>query len=142
MLQQSSAVSLWIPSPISFKIWRNQFQPDGRKSSRTFICVHSGPRKNPAGKKPGEYPQNMEFPPIQPKNKKKPYPFSLKKIQQAGREDKKLAAMGQEKILKPPKNGVLLPHLTPVAYEILEAWKVLIKGLAQLMHVVPVYGCR
>ncbi|KAF8414314.1 hypothetical protein HHK36_002316 [Tetracentron sinense] len=49
--------------------------------------------------------------------------------------------MGIEKPLEPPKNGLLLSDLIPVAYEVLEAWKVLIKGLAQLLHVIPVHGC-
>ncbi|KMZ59051.1 putative APO protein 3, mitochondrial [Zostera marina] len=87
-------------------------------------------------------PQNVDLPAVLPKNKKKPYPISIKKIQRISREDKKLAQMGIEKPLEPPNNGMLLPHLIPVAHEVLEEWKVLIKGLSQLMHVVPVYGCR
>lgn len=66
----------------------------------------------------------------------------LKKIQQASRADKKLAEMGIEKKLEPPKNGLLVPDLIPVAYEVLDAWKLLIKGLAQLLHYVPVHACR
>ncbi|OIV98949.1 hypothetical protein TanjilG_07384 [Lupinus angustifolius] len=49
--------------------------------------------------------------------------------------------MGIEKPLEPPKNGLLVPHLVPVAYEVFDAWKLLIKGLAQLLHVIPVHGC-
>eukprot|EP00268_Persea_americana_P029541 TRINITY_DN2858_c0_g1_i12.p1 TRINITY_DN2858_c0_g1~~TRINITY_DN2858_c0_g1_i12.p1 ORF type:complete len:141 (-),score=34.45 TRINITY_DN2858_c0_g1_i12:692-1114(-) len=86
--------------------------------------------------------QNVNLPPIIPKNKKKPYPIPLKKIQQAARADKKLVEKGIEKPLGPPKNGLLVHDLIPVAYEVLEAWKVLIKGLAQLLSVIPVYGCR
>ena len=37
-----------------------------------------------------------------------------------------------EKPLEPPKNGLLLPELVPVAYEVLDNWKVLIRGLSQL----------
>lgn len=84
----------------------------------------------------------MDFPPVLPKKKKKPYPIPLKKIQHAARVDKKLAEKGIEKHLEPPKNGLLVPELIPVAYQALDAWKILIKGIAQLMHVVPVYGCR
>ncbi|RWR79969.1 APO protein 1, chloroplastic isoform X2 [Cinnamomum micranthum f. kanehirae] len=62
-------------------------------------------------------------------------------IQRAARADKKLAEKGIEKPLGPPKNGLLVHDLIPVAYEVLEAWKVLIKGLAQLLSVIPVYGC-
>lgn len=56
--------------------------------------------------------------------------------------NKKLAQMGIEKPLEPPKNGLLVPGLIPVAYDVLNAWKVLIKGVAQLLHVIPVYACR
>lgn len=86
--------------------------------------------------------QNVDFPPKLPKKKKKPYPIPIKKIKQAAREDRKLAHMGIEKPLEPPKNGLLVPDLVPVAYEVFHAWKLLIKGLAQLLHVIPVHGCR
>lgn len=86
--------------------------------------------------------QNVDLPPVLPKKKKKPYPMPLKKIQQAARADKKLAEMGIEKKLEPPKNGLLVPDLIPVAYEVLDAWKLLIKGLSQLLHYVPVHACR
>ncbi|KAL8480176.1 hypothetical protein ACS0TY_026916 [Phlomoides rotata] len=49
--------------------------------------------------------------------------------------------MGIEKPLEPPKNGLLVPDLIPVAYEVLDTWKVLIKGLAQLLHFIPVHAC-
>ncbi|KAL4195938.1 hypothetical protein AMTRI_Chr04g180800 [Amborella trichopoda] len=91
--------------------------------------------------KRSKYPQNVDLPPILPKNKKKPYPIPLKTIQRAARADKKLAEKGIEKHLEPPKNGLLVPDLIPVAHEVLEAWKRLIKGLAQLIDIVPVYGC-
>ncbi|PKI59339.1 hypothetical protein CRG98_020270 [Punica granatum] len=86
-------------------------------------------------------PQNVDLPQVLPKKKKKPYPIPLKKIQQAARMDKKLAQMGIEKPLEPPKNGLLVPELIPVVHEVLDAWKLLIKGLAQLLHVIPVYAC-
>ncbi|XP_042005237.1 APO protein 1, chloroplastic-like isoform X2 [Salvia splendens] len=86
-------------------------------------------------------PQNVDLPPVLPKKKKKPFPIPLKKIVEAAREDKKLAQMGIEKHLEPPKNGILVPSLIPVAYDVLDAWKVLISGLAQLLHVVPVHAC-
>lgn len=87
-------------------------------------------------------PQNVDFPPVLPKKKKKPFPIPFKEIKQAAREDKKLAEMGIEKPLEPPKNGLLVPELIPVAYEVLDAWKLLIKGLGQLLHIIPVHGCR
>lgn len=48
--------------------------------------------------------------------------------------------MGIEKPLEPPKNGVLVPEFIPLAHQVLDAWKDLIKGLAELLHVIPVYA--
>lgn len=85
--------------------------------------------------------QNVDLPPRLPKGKKKPFPIPLEKILQASRADKMLAQKGIEKPLKPPKNGLLVPDLIPVAYEVVDAWKVLIRGVSQLLHVFPVHGC-
>ncbi|GAV70586.1 APO_RNA-bind domain-containing protein [Cephalotus follicularis] len=110
-------------------------------TSNTFLCAIQRPRQHPNFKKPGTLPQNVDLPPILPKRKKKPFPIPIKKIKQAARKDKKLAEMGIEKPLEPPENGLLVPFLIPAAYEVLDAWKLLIKGIAQLLHVIPVYGC-
>lgn len=108
----------------------------------TIFSASRKPRVEPTLRKREAYPQNVDLPPILPKQKKKPYPIPFKKIKQVAKEDKKLAEMGIEKPLDPPKNGLLAPDLIPVAYQVLDAWKVLIKGLAQLLHVIPVYGCK
>jgi len=107
-----------------------------------LVCSSRRPKSKETVWKRKKLPQNEDLPPILPKNKKKPYPIPFKDIQQAAREDKKLAQMGIEKPLEPPKNGLLVPDLVPVAYEVFEAWKLLIKGLAQLLHHIPVHGCR
>ncbi|KAJ0016570.1 hypothetical protein Pint_11887 [Pistacia integerrima] len=88
------------------------------------------------------YLQNVDLPPVLPKRKGKPFPIPIEKMTQAARKDKKLAERGIERPLKPPENGILVPQLVPIAYEVLDAWKSFIKGLAQLLHVLPVYGCR
>lgn len=106
------------------------------------VCASQRTRHDLNFKKERVYPQNVELPPILPKKKKKPFPVPIEKIREAARKDKKLAEMGIEKPLEPPKNGILVSHLIPVAYEVLDAWKIMIKGLAQLLHVIPVYGCR
>lgn len=85
--------------------------------------------------------QNVDLPLVLPKQKKKPYPIPLKKIQQAAKADQKLAEVGIEKKLEPPKNGLLVPSLVPTAYELLDDWKLFIKGLAQLLHFIPVHAC-
>ncbi|XP_021287920.1 APO protein 1, chloroplastic isoform X2 [Herrania umbratica] len=128
--------------PLYFKFQNKWVQNGKAPVSETFIYACQRPRQYPAGKKQGVYSQNVDLPPVLPKKKKKPYPIPFKKIQRAARKDKKLAERGLEKPLQPPKNGILVPDLIPVAYDVLDAWKVLIKGLAQLLHVIPVYGCR
>lgn len=108
----------------------------------TLLCANQGPKKDVTTGTQEAYPQNVDLPPILPKNKKKPYPIPFKQLKQAARDDKKLAQMNIEKPLEPPKNGLLVPDLIPIAYEVLDAWKVLIKGIAQILHVIPVYACR
>ncbi|CAN1842300.1 APO protein 1, chloroplastic [Linum perenne] len=111
-----------------------------RTNSKTIFCASDS--QNPSGgKKKDRFYQNVDLPPVLPKRKKKPFPVPFKKIQRAARENKKLAQMGIEKPLEPPKNGLLVPEMVPVAYELLDAWKALIKGVAQLLHFIPVYGC-
>ncbi|MCL7043391.1 hypothetical protein MKW94_028708 [Papaver nudicaule] len=128
-------------NPIKFKFWHQELQPNRPSKARTFCCAGGAGRENPILKRSVPYPQNMDLPPILSKKKKKPYPIPLKKIQQAAKADKKLFEKGIEKPLEPPENGLLVPDLIPVAYKVLEAWKVLIQGLAQLLHVVPAHGC-
>lgn len=108
----------------------------------TFVCYNQKPRENTTFKRRHVFTQNVDLPPVLPKNKKKPYPIPFKQIQEAARKDKKLAQMGIEKPLEPPKNGLLVPNLVPVANEVIDNWKLLINGLAQLLHVVPVFACR
>lgn len=110
--------------------------------SRTIFCTSQKPGRGPSISKQKPFPQNVDLPAKLPRKKKKPFPIPFRKIQKAAREDRKLAQMGIEKPLEPPKNGLLVPDLIPLAHEVLEAWKMLIKGVAQLSHVIPVYGCR
>ncbi|CAA6670762.1 unnamed protein product [Spirodela intermedia] len=63
-------------------------------------------------------------------------------MQRAAKEIRKQGQMGIERPLEPPKNGLLVPDLVPVAYEVLDQWKELVRGLKQLLNFVPIYGCR
>ncbi|KAJ0040679.1 hypothetical protein Pint_26805 [Pistacia integerrima] len=58
------------------------------------------------------------------------------------KEGRKTCRKAIEKPLKPPENGILIPQLVLIAYEVLDAWKSLSKGIAHLLHVILVYGCR
>lgn len=82
--------------------------------------------------------QNEDFPPILPKKKKKPYPKPFKQIKESARAKKELAKKGIETPLSP----LLVEDLVPTAHQLLHNWKALIKGVAQLLHVVPVHACR
>lgn len=129
--------SLWL----KLQITHEKIQTEGPTTSGTFCCGSQRPARRFNSKKQEANPQNVDLPPLLPKQQKKPYPIPLKKIQQNARADKKLAQMGIEKPLEPPKNGLLVPDLIPVAYDVLDAWKILIRGIAQLLHVVPVHAC-
>ncbi|KAL5981320.1 APO protein 1, chloroplastic [Asimina triloba] len=136
------AAELQRPPSLAFKplqIRHRLPQADGMLS--TILCASRENGRQSSAKKQEGHPQNADLPPILPKKKKKPYPIPLKNLHRMARADKKLAEKGIEKPLEAPKNGLLVPDLVPVAYKVLVAWKVLIKGLAQLLTVVPVYGC-
>ncbi|XP_023755886.1 APO protein 1, chloroplastic isoform X2 [Lactuca sativa] len=113
----------------------------GKKSRTSIVACFHPVRDTRRNKKCLTHPQNTDLPPVLPKQKKKPFPIPLKKILETSRADKKLAEKGIEKLLEPPKNGLLVPDLVPVAYEVVDAWKILIKGLSQLLHVIPVHAC-
>ncbi|XP_015965905.1 APO protein 1, chloroplastic [Arachis duranensis] len=126
---------------LGLKFKYQQFHTGESTMCRTLCCASRKPRGEERVWRRKTTPQNVDFPPRLPKKKKKPFPIPFKEIRQAAKEDKKLALMGIEKPLEPPKNGLLVPDLVPVAYEVFDAWKLLIKGLAQLLHVIPVHGC-
>lgn len=111
-------------------------------SLRTLSYTSQEYGKDPILKKREMYRQNADLPIMLPKKKKKPYPIPLKQIKRAAKADKELAQRGIEKPLEPGKNGLLVTDLIPVAHEVLDAWKILIKGLSHLLHVIPVYACR
>ncbi|CAI0378923.1 unnamed protein product [Linum tenue] len=138
-----SAVSFWGPT-VAFPTKALSFKVHPRRRPTIFRAVYCASyyeKPSSKGRNQDGYLQNVDLPPVLPKQKKKPFPIPFRKIQQAAKEDRKMAQMGMEKPLEPPKNGLLVPELVPVAYELLDAWKALIKGVAQLLHVIPVYGC-
>jgi hypothetical protein len=118
-----------------------QPRPEGWASSRT-CCEYSPGTARKRHERYQQQPQNVDLPELQPKNKKKPFPVPIKKMVQESQRDKRLAGMRIVKPLEPPKNGLLVQELVPIAYEVLDNWKTLIQGLSQLLNVVTVYGCR
>ncbi|XP_043695374.1 APO protein 2, chloroplastic-like isoform X1 [Telopea speciosissima] len=88
------------------------------------------------------YPQNADFPPYYSKKEKKPFPIPVLELRRAARERKK-KSMGQpRRLVPPPRNGLLVQRLIPVAYEVLNARVTLINNLKKLMKVVPVQACK
>ncbi|KAJ1431324.1 APO domain [Sesbania bispinosa] len=127
---------------MSVKFNCQQFHKSGSTRPGILLCTSRKLRGDETvWRRKQQLTQNVDFPPKLPKKKKKPYPIPIKEIKHAARQDRKLAHMGVEKHLEPPKNGLLVPDLVPVAYEVFDTWKLLIKGLAQLLHVIPVHGC-
>ena len=49
---------------------------------------------------------------------------------------------GNELLLRPPQNGLLVPHLIPVAQETMKAWQSLMEGATKILKTFPVKVCR
>ncbi|GAB2279602.1 APO protein 1, chloroplastic [Dionaea muscipula] len=120
------------------KVLSNEPKPP----SIVFFCQYQRAARGGRNiKKPDENPQNVDLPPRLPSNKKKPFPIPIKEIQRIARAEKNRARMGVEMPLEAPQNGLLVPELIPLAHEVLDAWRALIRGLSQLLQAIPVYAC-
>lgn len=90
----------------------------------------------------GKYPQNVDLPADLPQTKKKPFPIPVKELRRAARERQKNKKGRPRRPIGPPRNGLLVPELIPVAHEVFEARTQLVNGVAELLKVVPVHACR
>ncbi|KAH9307355.1 hypothetical protein KI387_035266 [Taxus chinensis] len=90
----------------------------------------------------GEYPQNMDLPNSLPVTNKKPFPVPVKELRRAARERQKNSKGRRKRPLGPPRNGLLVQGLIPVAHQVFEARTRLINGISELLNVVPVHSCR
>ncbi|XP_010918480.1 APO protein 2, chloroplastic [Elaeis guineensis] len=88
------------------------------------------------------YPQNADFPRYYSKREKKPFPIPILELRRAARERQKKARGKPRRPMPPPKNGMLVRSLIPVAYEVMNARILLINNLKRLMKVVPVRACK
>ncbi|KAL3533065.1 hypothetical protein ACH5RR_006586, partial [Cinchona calisaya] len=88
-----------------------------------------------------DHPQNADFPRYYSKKEKKPFPVPIVELRRAARERFK-NRKGQRRPIPPPKNGMVVKSLIPVAYRVLNARIVLINNLKKLLKVVPVQGCK
>ncbi|XP_078434499.1 APO RNA-binding protein (DUF794) isoform X2 [Wolffia australiana] len=88
------------------------------------------------------YPQNSDFPRYYSKREKKPFPIPVLELRRNARERQKRFQGKNRKPLPPPKNGMLVPSLIPVAYEVYNARILLINNLKRLLKAIPVHACR
>ncbi|KAI3704921.1 hypothetical protein L1987_75150 [Smallanthus sonchifolius] len=88
-------------------------------------------------------PQNVDLPRYYSKKEKKPFPVSIVELRRAARERMK-SRKGQPKRAAPPppKNGLLVQRMIPLAYAVLNARTTLINNLKRLLKVVPVQACK
>ncbi|GAB2299554.1 APO protein 2, chloroplastic [Dionaea muscipula] len=88
------------------------------------------------------YPQNADLPRYLSKNEKKPFPVPIVELRRAARERLKSRKHQPRTPVPPPKTGLLVKCLIPLAYEVLNARITLINNLKKLLKVVPVQACR
>lgn len=88
------------------------------------------------------HPQNSDLPRYYSKKEKKPFPVPILELRRAARERIKNARGKPRRPTPPPRNGMLVRSLIPVAYEVINARILLINNLKSLMKVVPVQACK
>ncbi|XP_021813998.1 APO protein 2, chloroplastic [Prunus avium] len=89
-----------------------------------------------------DHPQNSDFPKYYSKKEKKPFPVPIVDLRRAARERLKSRKGKPKTPVPPPKNGLLVKTLIPVAYDVFNARITLINNLKKLLKVVPVQACR
>lgn len=88
-----------------------------------------------------DYPQNADLPPYYSRKEKKPFPIPIVELRRAARQRNKNAKGKPKRPILPPRNGMLVCNLIPVAYEVFNARISLINNLKKLLKVVPVHAC-
>ncbi|XP_065848760.1 APO protein 2, chloroplastic [Euphorbia lathyris] len=88
-----------------------------------------------------ELPQNADFPRTYSRKEKKPFPVPILELRRAARERCKNRKGKPKGISSPPKNGLVVRSLIPLAYDVLNARTSLINNLKKLLKVVPVHAC-
>ncbi|KAL6009936.1 APO protein 2, chloroplastic [Asimina triloba] len=83
-----------------------------------------------------------DFPRYHSKKEKKPFPVPIVELRRAARQRQKNSKGKPRGPVRPPRNGMLVRSLIPVAYEVLNARVTLINNLKKLLKVVPVHACK
>lgn len=87
-------------------------------------------------------PQNVDLPRYYSKKEKKPFPVPIAELRRAARERMKSRKGQPKRAAPPPKNGLLVQGMIPLAYVVLNARTTLINNLKRLLKVVPVQACK
>lgn len=87
-------------------------------------------------------PQNVDLPRYYSKKEKKPFPVPIVELRRAARERMKSRKGQPKRAAPPPKNGLLVQRMIPLAYAVLNARTTLINNLKKLLKVVPVQACK
>ncbi|WCJ30110.1 hypothetical protein M5689_011688 [Euphorbia peplus] len=88
-----------------------------------------------------EHPQNADFPRTYSRKEKKPFPVPVLELRRAARERFKNRKDKPKGKSTPPRNGLVVRSLIPLAYDVLNARTSLINNLKKLLKVVPVHAC-
>ncbi|KAI8547676.1 hypothetical protein RHMOL_Rhmol07G0214600 [Rhododendron molle] len=88
------------------------------------------------------HPQNADLPKFLSKKEKKPFPTPILELRRAARERFKNSRGKPKRPVPPPKNGLLVKSLIPLAYNVLNARTSLINNLKMLLKAVPVHACK
>ncbi|XP_007011910.2 PREDICTED: APO protein 2, chloroplastic [Theobroma cacao] len=88
-----------------------------------------------------DHPQNADFPRYYSRKEKKPFPVPVLELRRAARERAKKSKGQPKKPVPPPKNGLIVKSLVPLAYDVLNARVTLMNNLKKLLKVVKVHAC-
>ncbi|CAH2069583.1 unnamed protein product [Thlaspi arvense] len=88
-----------------------------------------------------DHPQNADAPKEYTRREKKPFPVPIVDLRRAARERVKNNKDKPRRPLPPPKNGMVVKSLVPLAYKVYNARIRLINNLHRLMKVVRVNAC-
>ncbi|PHT42364.1 APO protein 2, chloroplastic [Capsicum baccatum] len=87
-----------------------------------------------------DHPQNADLPRYYSRKEKKPFPIPIVELRRAARDRMKNRL--PKRRVPPPKIGLVIKSLVPVAYNVYNARITVINNLKRLMKVVAVNGCK
>lgn len=89
-----------------------------------------------------DHPQNADLPRYYSRREKKPFPIPIIELRRAARERMKNRKNLPRTPVPPPKKGLTVIRLIPLAYRVLNARITLINNLKKLLKVTPVHACK